>query len=91
MFAPASVTRLFFGAVLLRGFLQQARDFLIFLLSEIGQDFIENKTDMLALQSEKLRKNRHFRPIRLDTGLLVYLDRLKKERFLEEWKQALIQ
>ena len=71
--------------------LQQARNFLIFLLSEIGQDFIENKTDMLALRSKELTKNRHFRPIRLDTGLLVYLDRLKKERFLEEWKQALIQ
>lgn len=70
---------------------QAARDFLIFLLNDVGQDFIEKRTDMLSLQSEVLNKNRQFKPIRLDTGLLVYLDRLKKQRFLEEWKEALFQ
>ena len=70
---------------------EQARDFLKFLLSDLGQAFIEENTGMLSLTSELLVKNRHFRPIRLDTGLLVYLDRLKQDRFLDEWKEALIQ
>ena len=70
---------------------EQARDFLKFLLSGLGQAFIEENTGMLSLTSELLVKNRHFRPIRLDTGLLVYLDRLKQDRFLDEWKEALIQ
>ena len=62
-----------------------------FLLSDVGQNFIEQRTDMLSLKSEFLPNNRHFRPIRLDTGLLVYLDKLKKERFLEDWREAIIQ
>lgn len=68
-----------------------ASNFLQFLLSDPGQNFIENSTDMLSLTSELLSENRHYKPIRLDTGLLVYLDKLKKERFLEEWQEALIQ
>lgn len=68
-----------------------ASNFLQFLLSNQGQDFIENRTDMLSLTSALLTENRHYKPIRLDTGLLVYLDKLKKERFLEEWQEALIQ
>jgi iron(III) transport system substrate-binding protein len=70
---------------------EAARNFLTFLLNDIGQNFIEKRTDMLSLQSEVLNRNRQFKPIRLDTGLLVYLDRLKKQRFLEEWKEALFQ
>ena len=31
------------------------------------------------------------KPIRLDTGLLVYLDNLKHKNFLREWNAALIQ
>ena len=65
--------------------------FLQFLLSEKGQNFIENSTEMLSLTSELLNENRNFKPIRLDTGLLVYLDKFKKERFLEDWQEALIQ
>jgi len=38
-----------------------------------------------------LTDNPHYKPIRLDTGLLVYLDRLKRQRFLDEWSSALIQ
>jgi iron(III) transport system substrate-binding protein len=70
---------------------EAARNFLTFLLNDVGQNFIEKRTDMLSLQSEVLNRNRQFKPIRLDTGLLVYLDRLKKQRFLEEWKEALFQ
>ena len=31
------------------------------------------------------------KPIRLDTGLLVYLDYLKRKNFLREWNAALLQ
>ena len=53
--------------------------------------FIEQETDMLSLRSDVLIDNPHYKPIRLDTGLLVYLDRLKRQRFLDEWSSALIQ
>lgn len=66
-------------------------EFLGFILNETGQNFIEKETDMISLRSSILKENPHFKPIRLDTGLLVYLDRLKRERFLEEWSSALIQ
>jgi iron(III) transport system substrate-binding protein len=33
----------------------------------------------------------HLRPIRLDPGLLVYLDRIKRLRFLAEWDAAMTQ
>ena len=71
--------------------LEEVKNFLRFLLSDVGQNFIEHSTDMLSLKSEFLPNNRHFRPIRLDTGLLVYLDKLKKERFIEDWREAIIQ
>lgn len=68
-----------------------ANNFLTFLLNDVGQNFIEKETDMLSLRSDVLKDNPHYKPIRLDTGLLVYLDRLKRQRFLEEWSSALIQ
>lgn len=68
-----------------------ANDFLTFLLNDVGQNFIEQETDMLSLRSDVLTDNPHYKPIRLDTGLLVYLDRLKRQRFLDEWSSALIQ
>jgi iron(III) transport system substrate-binding protein len=33
----------------------------------------------------------HMRPIRLDTGLLVHLDRIKRTGFLREWDGAMVQ
>lgn len=37
------------------------------------------------------RENAARRPIRLGPGLLVYLDALKRERFLREWQDAILQ
>ena len=70
---------------------RKAREFLAFILGSKGQNFIEKRTGMLSLNSSTLDAKGNFRPIRLDLGLLVYLDKLKKKRFLEEWDQALIQ
>ncbi|MBT5799619.1 substrate-binding domain-containing protein [Alphaproteobacteria bacterium] len=68
-----------------------ASNFLSFLRSKVGQNFIEEETGMLSLRSNLLNENPYYKPIRLDTGLLVYLDRLKRQRFLDEWSAALIQ
>jgi len=40
---------------------------------------------------EPQSKDAAFRPIRLGPGLLVYLDRLKRARFLREWEAAILQ
>lgn len=70
---------------------KKAIEFLAFILGSRGQNFIEKRTGMLSLNSSTLDARGNFRPIRLDLGLLVYLDKLKKKRFLDEWGQALIQ
>jgi iron(III) transport system substrate-binding protein len=38
-----------------------------------------------------LSENAALRPIQLGPGLLVYLDRLQRRRFLEEWQAAMVQ
>ncbi len=39
----------------------------------------------------RLSENAALRPIQLGPGLLVYLDRLKRRQFLEEWEAAMVQ
>ncbi|SDR48296.1 ABC transporter substrate-binding protein [Pseudovibrio sp. Tun.PSC04-5.I4] len=43
------------------------------------------------LNRERVSQKLSLRTIRLGPGLLVYLDTLKRTRFLEEWKSAIIQ
>jgi len=38
-----------------------------------------------------MAQNASLRPIQLGPGLLVYLDRLKRRQFLEEWEAAMVQ
>ena len=38
-----------------------------------------------------ISENASLRPIQLGPGLLVYLDRLKRRQFLEEWEAAMVQ
>jgi len=64
--------------------------FLKFLLSKPGQRILEQK-GMLSIKNKKIFKKGNIKLIRLDTGLLVYLDKLKRERFLSEWNEALFQ
>ena len=61
---------------------KKAIEFLAFILGSRGQNFIEKRTGMLSLKSDTLDARGNFRPIGLDLGLLVYLDKLKKKRFL---------
>mgnify|MGYP003706676091 FL=1 len=67
-----------------------ANIFLKFLLSKPGQKILEKK-GMLSIKNKKIFKKGNIKLIRLDTGLLVYLDKLKRERFLSEWNEALFQ
>ena len=70
---------------------QAARQFLTYLLSERGQSHMTKTTGSLSPKNQSKLNQSNFKPIRLDTGLLVYLDRLKRKRFLREWNEALVQ
>lgn len=65
--------------------------FLDFLLSAAGQALIRDRAGLPPIDEAALSARPHLRPIRLDAGLLVYLDRLKREAFLEEWSSAMSQ
>ena len=59
-----------------------ANIFLKFLLSKPGQRILEQK-GMLSIKNKKIFKKGNIKLIRLDTGLLVYLDKLKREEIFE--------
>ncbi|MDB2390743.1 extracellular solute-binding protein [Alphaproteobacteria bacterium] len=65
--------------------------FLNFLVSPDGQSILDTKAKLPALKNLVIDKLANRKPIRLDSGLLVFLDRLKKAHFLREWNAALIQ
>lgn len=65
--------------------------FLDFLLSEQGQQLIENETGLPRINEAALAAGPHLRPIRLDPGLLVFVDPLMRQRFLNEWTAAVVQ
>ncbi|WP_071672621.1 ABC transporter substrate-binding protein [Nioella nitratireducens] len=44
-----------------------------------------------GITSDSLTENASLRPIQLGPGLLVYLDRLKRQQFMEEWEAAMVQ
>ena len=68
-----------------------ARQFINYLLGKDGQSHMTQFTGLLAPKSQGILDQGNFKPIRLDTGLLVYLDKLKRKRFLREWNEALVQ
>ena len=65
--------------------------FLDFLLGAEGRALIASKAGLPPIDAAALAAKPHLRPIRLDAGLIVYLDVLKRRAFLEEWQAALIQ
>jgi iron(III) transport system substrate-binding protein len=65
--------------------------FLDFLLSPAGRALISTQAGLPPIDEAALAAQPHLRPIRLDSGLLVYLDALKRKAFLEEWRAAVIQ
>jgi iron(III) transport system substrate-binding protein len=65
--------------------------FLDFVLSVEGQRLIEEKTGLPRINEAALAAGPHLRPIRLDPGLLVFIDPLMRQRFLNEWRAAVVQ
>jgi len=66
-------------------------EFLQFLYSIEGQKLLDQKAKLPALNNAAITKLANKKLIRLDSGLLVFLDKLKKTNFLQEWEAALIQ
>jgi len=70
----------------------EAADFThVFLLSADGQRLIEDETGLPRINEAALAAGPHLRPIRLDPGLLVFVDPLMRQRFLNEWTAAVVQ
>jgi iron(III) transport system substrate-binding protein len=65
--------------------------FLDFLLSPEGRALIAREAGLPSVNEAALIRHPHLRPIRLDPGLLVYLDAMKRRTFLEEWSAAMVQ
>ncbi|THD85893.1 ABC transporter substrate-binding protein [Aliigemmobacter aestuarii] len=65
--------------------------FIDFLLSAEGRRLIGAEAGLPPVNEAALMQNPHLRPIRLDPGLLVYLDKMKRRAFLEEWSAAMFQ
>ena len=76
-----------------------AQAFLDFLLSTEGQTVIATRTGLTAIhpdvggprtaQQLQAEASDSLRPIRIGPGLLVYLDQLKREKFLGRWQRVL--
>ncbi|WGW03600.1 ABC transporter substrate-binding protein [Tropicibacter oceani] len=66
------------------------RGFLDFLISHAGQTLIDERTGFSRIDEAALAEGPHLRPIRLDPGLLIYVDPLIKAGFLDEWAAAVL-
>lgn len=64
--------------------------FLAFLLSAQGQALLD-AAGLSRISDATLADAPQLRPIRLDPGLLVYVDPLMRQRFLNEWTAAIVQ
>jgi iron(III) transport system substrate-binding protein len=67
------------------------RALLRFILSDPGQEIFRTIAGLPPIDAEVFALNPHLRPIRLDPGLLAYLDRMTRQRFLDEWSAAMDQ
>ena len=65
--------------------------FLNFIVSHEGQEILNEEAKLPSLRNNLINQLANRKPIRLGSGLLVFLDRLKKNSFLREWDAALIQ
>ena len=63
--------------------------FLDFLLGSEGQRLLNDEAGLPPIDEAALSRGPHLRPMRLEPGLLVFLDGLKRRGFLDEWTAAL--
>ncbi|MEM9603680.1 MAG: ABC transporter substrate-binding protein [Pseudomonadota bacterium] len=62
--------------------------FIDFLLSDTGRVHLRDDAGLPPLPTRQDTRAPSSRPIKLGPGLLVFLDRLKKRRFLQTWQDA---
>lgn len=65
--------------------------FIDFLVSPQGRALMSAETRLPPIEGDKLAEAQYLRPIGLGPGLLVYLDRIKRQNFLRDWTAALVQ
>ena len=65
--------------------------FIDFLIDAQGRRLINEAAGLPPVDEVALAGSQHFRPITLGPGLLVYLDKIKRRRFLKEWTDAMVQ
>ena len=68
-----------------------AAEMIRYLLSPEGQALISEGAGLPAVEAAAFERKPHLRPIRLDPGLLANLDRVTRQRFLAEWRAAMVQ
>ena len=51
---------------------------------------MEEKSEILSIYNKNINQMPNAKTIRLDTGLLIYLDKLKRQNFLREWNSAIL-
>lgn len=68
-----------------------AANFIRFVLSPQGQALVSQAAGLPSVEAAAFERKPHLRPIRLDPGLLANLDRVTRQRFLEEWRAAMVQ
>ncbi len=65
--------------------------FIDYLLSDPGRAALRDGAGLPPVDGAALARAPHHRAIRLDPGLLVFLDPLQRQRFIAEWSAALLQ
>ncbi len=65
--------------------------FIDFIVNAQGKALIKEKAGLPPIDGEALSQHQYYRPISLGPGLLVYLDKLKRQYFLDEWSDAMEQ
>lgn len=65
--------------------------FIDFLIDDSGRALIKQQAGLPPINGEELARQQHFRPISLGPGLLVYLDKIKRQHFLKDWVDAMVQ
>ena len=69
----------------------EARAMLDFLLGLNARQDLVDASGLPAIDAAALRANPSLRPIRFGPGLLVFLDSLKRQSFLRNWENSLLQ
>ncbi len=67
-----------------------AGELLDYLVGPQARDVLTDRIGVPQIDTSALAETLRYRPIQLGPGLLVYLDRLKRQHFLDSWEGALI-